>query len=71
MSNLPLSYLTLLKNHADRRGVNLLAAVLAAGMPDSTFYRWNNGTMEPRYDKTVQVWKSIDAIAEAASADRR
>lgn len=61
-----LSYLDQLKSHAATKGVKLLDAVIEAGLPNSTYYRWNAGSAEPRREKAEAVKQAIDRLAEAA-----
>jgi hypothetical protein len=60
------SYLS--QRHADNRGVRLLAAVIAAGIPDSTYYRWKNRKAELRFDTSDKVRQLIEDVTEEVSA---
>jgi hypothetical protein len=59
-----LSYLEQLRDYAAAKRVKLLDAVIDAGLPDSTYYRWNAGTAEPRREKAEAVKRAIDRLAQ-------
>lgn len=44
---------------ADEHGVDLLEACVAAGVADSTFYRWRAGSSEPSLETALKVQASI------------
>ena len=53
------SYYDQLLTETEQRGVDLKRAVLHAGIPDSTYYRWKNLTSNPSIGNTLKVYESI------------
>lgn len=60
-----LSYMDQLAAVANRKGVKLLDAFLAAGVADSTFYRCKAGRNELRLQTAQKVLQHIDHLAAA------
>ena len=52
-----------LEEQANAAGVDLLAAVVASGSSDSTFYRWRDREFEPRAATARRVSAKIDELA--------
>jgi DNA-binding phage protein len=57
------SYLAQLMELADEHGVDLLEACIAAGVADSTFYRWRSGSSEPTLETALKVQTAILRMA--------
>jgi transcriptional regulator with XRE-family HTH domain len=49
------TYLEQLKTLASDSGWKLKEACIDAGIADTTYYRWMNGTTSPRYKQAQQV----------------
>tara|TARA_R100000664_G_C2757240_1_gene145386 strand:+ start:3249 stop:3443 length:195 start_codon:yes stop_codon:yes gene_type:complete len=49
------SYYQQLENIAEETGWNLKEACIDAGISDSTYYRWANGSFEPRRKPAERV----------------
>tara|TARA_R100001082_G_C4348904_1_gene153613 strand:- start:486 stop:680 length:195 start_codon:yes stop_codon:yes gene_type:complete len=49
------SYYEQLENIADETGWTLKEACIDAGLSDSTYYRWANGSFEPRRQPAERV----------------
>lgn len=52
-----------LEEQASAAGVNLLAAVVASGSSDSTYYRWRDREFEPRAATARRVSAQIEKMA--------
>ena len=53
------TYYDQLLTATEKRGVDLKEAVLHAGIPDSTYYRWINNTSNHSIQNTLKVYESI------------
>ena len=53
------TYYDQLLSATEKRGVDLKQAVLQAGIPDSTYYRWVNNTSNPSIQATLKVYEAI------------
>jgi hypothetical protein len=59
---LVVSYLDQLEAAARAKGVTVAAACIAAGLPDSTYWRWQRGRSTPSLDATSRVMRKIQEI---------
>jgi hypothetical protein len=50
-----ITYLNQLQTLASDMGYNLKEACLDAGIADTTYYRWINGTTSPRFKQAQKV----------------
>lgn len=64
---LVLSYRDQLETLSKLYGVDLKQACLTAGVPDSTYYRMQNGT-DPRLPTACKIALAVERIARAAEA---
>lgn len=60
------NYLDQLEAAAADAGVDLLEAVRAANMPDSTLWRWRNGRATPREATCSKIMDAIKRLKVAA-----
>lgn len=61
-----ITYLDQLTQAAQEAGIPLREAVIAAGVPDSNYYRWINGKTSPNVRTVARVMEYIDGLSKSS-----